>query len=313
MRGAVALLVFSLLSLSGAWAQAESGKVKESAVEGKWFRPMYKQTNGQTNTTPDIWAELKELRNMVMEQKVELTVTKTELQCQKDKVADLQGENAALASRVTTSEKEVEKQKVEVTGLKEELSLTKTELQLQMNKMEKMETENAALNARVTACESGNAALQARLSASEKEVEELKRENADRPKVAFSAGLTDAGQIGPLNTETTLIYSKVITNIGQAYNPNTGIFTAPVRGVYYFRFTAFETRNPQWLGVYLYHNDHSVLFVSEVAKGHVSISSALTLELGEGDVVYMSLYANYGIYDDVYNRTTFSGFLLFPL
>ncbi|XP_071401430.1 collagen alpha-1(X) chain-like [Centroberyx affinis] len=292
MRGAVALLVFSLLCLSGAWAQAESGKVKESAVEGKWFRPMHKQTNGQTNTTPDIWAELKELRNMAMEQKVELTVTKTELQCQKDKVADLQRENAALASRVTTSEKEVEKQKPE-------LSVTKTELQLQTNKMEKMETENAA--------------LQARLSASEKEVEELKQENADRPKVAFSAGLTDAGPIGPFNIEITLIYSKVLTNIGQAYNPNTGIFTAPVRGVYYFRFTAFEHRNTQWLGVNLHHNDRRVMHVSEGANGYTSVSSALTLELAVGDVVYMRVSANNAIYDDVHNRSSFSGFLLFPL
>ncbi|XP_071775604.1 collagen alpha-1(X) chain-like [Centroberyx gerrardi] len=260
---------------------------------------MHKQTNGQTNTTPDIWAELKELKNMVMEQKVELTVTKTELQCQKDKVADLQRENAALASRVTTSEKEVEKQKMEVTGLKEELSVTKTELQLQTNKMEKMETENAA--------------LQARLSASEKEVEELKRENAGRPKVAFSAGLTDAGPIGPFHTEITLIYSKVLTNIGQAYNPNTGIFTAPVSGVYYFRFTAFESRNSQWLGVNLHHNDRKVMHVSEIANGFASVSSALTLELREGDVVYMRVSANDGIYDDVNNRSTFSGFLLFPL
>lgn len=60
-----------------------------------------------------------------------------------------------------------------------------------------------------------------RVTASEREVEELKRENADRPKVAFSAGLT-SGFVGPFNTETTLVYTRVITNIGQAYSPTTG-------------------------------------------------------------------------------------------
>ncbi|CAB1334617.1 unnamed protein product [Coregonus sp. 'balchen'] len=61
-----------------------------------------------------------------------------------------------------------------------------------------------------------------RLTASESQVEELKRENTDRPKVAFSAGLTNSGKVGPFNTETQLIYTKVFTNIGNTYNQNTG-------------------------------------------------------------------------------------------
>ena len=41
-------------------------------------------------------------------------------------------------------------------------------------------------------------------------------------KVAFSAGLTDSGSVGPFDEEMTLIFSKIITNVGGAYNQTAG-------------------------------------------------------------------------------------------
>lgn len=50
-------------------------------------------------------------------------------------------------------------------------------------------------------------------------------------KVAFSAGLSRS--MGPLTSTATAICDTLFTSTGLAYTPNTGVFTAPVRGVYY--------------------------------------------------------------------------------
>nr|XP_046167540.1 complement C1q-like protein 4 [Oncorhynchus gorbuscha] len=158
-----------------------------------------------------------------------------------------------------------------------------------------------------------NAALEARLTASEREVEELERE-CRVAKVAFSAAL--ARTVGPFNTETTLVYSNVITNIGQAYSPITGVFTAPVRGVYYMRFTAQDMRSPVNLGVLLFKNDQGIMktYQWNGQGGHENVSNGVTLELDIGDLVYLRLPYNYRLFEqDGNNYNIFSGFLLFPM
>ncbi|XP_053172537.1 complement C1q-like protein 2 [Scomber japonicus] len=160
-----------------------------------------------------------------------------------------------------------------------------------------------------------NTVLETRMTASENEVEELKRQNADQPKVAFSLGLTDNGRIGPFNTEITLKFSKVFTNFGQAYSPTTGLFTAPVRGAYYFSLTIVDNRGNEECVVTLYHNDKRVLWNYDHNDdyGHTNLSNSMVLQLEKGDVVYMVLPASYSVFDDGNDRFTFNGFLLFPL
>uniref|UniRef100_A0A4W5LC50 Cerebellin 17 n=1 Tax=Hucho hucho TaxID=62062 RepID=A0A4W5LC50_9TELE len=324
MRGAVALLVL-LFCRSGAWAQEESGGDRESLVESHGTEDTEttsKQTTSQTTTSPDIWGEVEELRDMVdnlgtmvLEQKEKLRNMEKKVErrwrekWRRGAEARLESENAAMGARLSVIEREVKDLKEQNTAMGSRLSASEREV-------EELKRMNAALEARVTDSENGNTALEARLNAGEGMVEELRKEKADRPKVAFSAGLTNDGYLGPFNSITTLVYRRVITNIGKAYNPNTGVFTAPVRGLYYIRFTAMGLKGPQSIGPYIYHNDKSVMFNHQNNdNGHNRfLSNALTLELEAGDVVYMRLPVNQELYDEKSsNYSTFSGFLLFPM
>ena len=54
--------------------------------------------------------------------------------------------------------------------------------------------------------------------------------------VAFSAKLTTDVNLGQ---DQTVAYNNVITNVGGAYDPNTGYFTSLVKGVYIFSASIF--------------------------------------------------------------------------
>ncbi|XP_041707676.1 complement C1q-like protein 2 [Coregonus clupeaformis] len=189
------------------------------------------------------------------------------------------------------------------------------------SQVEELKRDNAALETRLSVSErlgeelkTENAAQAEELSALRSQVEELKRENTDRPKVAFSAGLTNSGDVGPFNTETQLIYTKVFTNIGNTYNPVTGIFTAPVRGVYYFRFSMLSNKNELLGGVNLYRNGQIILHNGQYYNaGNEYVCNGVTLHLQRGDTVHMRLPKDWAVYDDYSNHSTFSGFLLFPM
>ncbi|KAF1378057.1 hypothetical protein PFLUV_G00185630 [Perca fluviatilis] len=137
-------------------------------------------------------------------------------------------------------------------------------------------------------------------------------------QVAFSASLLagESATIGPFPSHTTLIYKHVPTNIGNAYNSNTGLFTAPVRGAYHFEW---------WVGVHgdngvhasaagLFKNSDQIFLAWEQQTAYFGTSSnGVTLFLEVGEVVSVRLWAGTLAFDNGYHHTTFSGHLLFPM
>uniref|UniRef100_A0AAR2LL55 C1q domain-containing protein n=1 Tax=Pygocentrus nattereri TaxID=42514 RepID=A0AAR2LL55_PYGNA len=137
-------------------------------------------------------------------------------------------------------------------------------------------------------------------------------------KAAFSASLlgTGEGHVGPISTETTLIFGKILSNVGNAYNPYTGIFTAPVRGIYEFKLFVYNhATSSVSSGASLHKNGERLVtaYAHNDDRQHVSSSNSVIVLMEQGDVVFVRLWANRRIFDSKNHHSTFSGHILFPL
>ncbi|XP_038575339.1 complement C1q-like protein 2, partial [Micropterus salmoides] len=123
----------------------------------------------------------------------------------------------------------------------------------------------------------------------------------------------NVGNVGPFNAEIILAFKNIYSNTG-AYNPTTGIFTAPVKGFYYFSFTGHGLSTKQ-IGLQLMKNGKQMVIAFNHAAGnrYETVSNGMTLQLEVGDQVYISLRTNTWTFDNNDSPTTFNGHLLFRL
>ncbi|XP_060930618.1 complement C1q-like protein 4 [Limanda limanda] len=157
--------------------------------------------------------------------------------------------------------------------------------------------------------------LQRELEKLQTELEKVNQQDKVK-RVAFTAALS-SGQttIGPFNTDTNLVFRQVITNIGNAYNPNTGFFIAPLKGAYHFELYIYSLGHPSYgSGAWLVRNGHNICVAYEHQPSNAGKSAnGATLLLEVGDVLFVRLVANSRVYDDANNHSTFSGHLLFTM
>ncbi|XP_052790990.1 uncharacterized protein LOC128224926 [Mya arenaria] len=108
-----------------------------------------------------------------------------------------------------------------------------------------------------------------------------------------------------------LIFERVVTDIGNAYNPHIGTFIAPVDGVYSFSVTLLSASG--FIShYYIYKNNTAICHLTlyhPSSETYTSMSQTAVLQLKKGeDVSIRNLDADKTTYGD--NYSTFSGFIL---
>ena len=105
----------------------------------------------------------------------------------------------------------------------------------------------------------------------------------------------------------TVVFDQVITNVGHAYKPHDGEFTAPVDGVYAFHVSLFSEVAHAFFHIVVDGLSISSMFVG---TGYDPSSEFLLLQLNAGqDVWVITPQAGYRIHGNCF--TKFSGYLVF--
>ncbi|XP_031701649.1 cerebellin-2-like [Anarrhichthys ocellatus] len=248
----------------------------------------------------DVWVELRNLRDMVVEQKVELRYLTARVTAAESIVEALEIKNTAMEARMTAAE-----------SLAEELQM---ENDVQAAELAVVQQKLSTLQRRLTVVEHHVEEVEKQQEGQDAALQELQNSNKVG-KVAFSASLLTSGEGNTGSSEyVPLTFKNVFTNIGNHYDPNTGYFTAPVRGVYYFRFTGHVAHTDRSMIMRLVKNGRFMVTAADRSTTSTDLednaSNGIALQLEVGDAV--SVQINGSVWDDQYHRTTFSGFLLFP-
>ncbi|XP_063431467.1 complement C1q-like protein 3 [Mytilus trossulus] len=125
---------------------------------------------------------------------------------------------------------------------------------------------------------------------------------------AFAASLTASKTLG---AGEIIKFNKVWTNIDDDYNPMTGIYTAPKRGVYYFS-SSVMSQYDKTLRVFLCKNNRRIVAVFTGYSDTNMATLNMVLELKKGDTVYIKQDGpqKYIYSESQSNYNMFSGYLI---
>ncbi|XP_056117193.1 complement C1q tumor necrosis factor-related protein 4 [Rhinichthys klamathensis goyatoka] len=133
------------------------------------------------------------------------------------------------------------------------------------------------------------------------------------PRSAFSATRSSSVLGG---TQRVVTFDRLLVNIGDDFNPDTGGFRCRLPGAYYFSFTVGKFPK-KILSVMLVKNGMEVQAMAYDGyrnQGRKVQSQSVMVSLKPMDTVYLLLQENpeYAIYSNVGPYVTFSGYLVYP-
>ena len=117
-----------------------------------------------------------------------------------------------------------------------------------------------------------------------------------------------------VHPQEVITFTHTEANIGSGMNPDTGIFTVPLSGIYYFSFSA-RTLPPGFAKatrIQVFLNDESQFLIAEdldLEDTFSLIGWSWTMNLAKNDKIHLFMLSN-GLYVTPDNTVWFNGQLL---
>jgi hypothetical protein len=124
--------------------------------------------------------------------------------------------------------------------------------------------------------------------------------------VAFTAGVTSWDTTW---NSGTLVFPHVVYNIGEGYDPNTGVFTAPLYGHFVF-FVNVQSYSSNHIYIDIVLNGSPKVRAMAYDAEYSSGSNLAVIKLQKGDKVWVRYKAGKGYATNGVPITSFSGFLI---
>lgn len=125
--------------------------------------------------------------------------------------------------------------------------------------------------------------------------------------MAFTAAVTTTSTTW---NSGTLVFDAIISNVGNGYNPRTGVFTAPMNGAYVFYVSCIEYERQDLRLEIVLNNVSKVRTLAYGGTDYQTGTNMVVLNLREGDNVWVKHYLGRGYYSKSIPLTTFTGFMI---
>lgn len=111
--------------------------------------------------------------------------------------------------------------------------------------------------------------------------------SVDSSFIAFNAYMKKTLKLH-FNTPVNVVYDGLYFNYGNAYNPHTGVFTAPSKGLYVFTWTSLTDSKMYFNAEILVNGQRKGLGNCRyTSTGHESCETTVPLVLKTGDTVIL--------------------------
>ncbi|XP_052087204.1 uncharacterized protein LOC127724313 [Mytilus californianus] len=268
----------------------EKMKLMESSVSSKLERmdEIEKETETLTETMLDKQLQIQTRINESNQEIVD------DFKTQSNNKTKLYGEKMdSLLESLSLKSQEFSKAEKERERKMESMKLDSHEEQKRFNKSYDVIVENFKVQS--------NQTLRELILLQEEDFKEMIEK---RETVAFSAYRSSSQR---LSAGDIVKFDGVWTNVGNGYEPSTGIFKAPHPGLYHLTDVVMSD-NGQILILYLCHNGLRIATSYLNGDGYKTGTFDVVFNLQKGDKVYLESHTSQTIYSDVNRYITFSGY-----